>query len=50
MEAGAGVEDLDADESTVFPVECDEATGAGGEVDDDGVSAVVEVGAGAVRR
>jgi hypothetical protein len=29
VEAGAGVEDLDADEAVVFPVEHDEAAGAG---------------------
>ena len=29
MEAGAGVEDLDADEAVVFPVERDEAGGTG---------------------
>jgi hypothetical protein len=29
VEAGAGVEDLDADEAAVFPVERDEPFGAG---------------------
>ena len=29
VEVGAGVEDLDADEAAVFPVECDEPAGAG---------------------
>jgi len=29
VEAGAGVEDLDADEAAVFPVQRDEAAGAG---------------------
>ena len=48
MEAGAGVEDLDADEAVVFPVERDESLGAGRSAGLDGGAARRERVAGEV--
>ena len=36
MEAAAGVEDLDADDAVVFPVECDELADSGRQAGLDG--------------